>query len=58
MAFRSEYSVRNKQDYLFRCSVAPGNLSAGETQKVVFHFLSNQIFRNLFVNGKQAQSRY
>ena len=50
--------VRNKQGHLFRCSVAPGYSSAGKTQKGVFHFLSNQIFRNLFVNGKQAQSRY
>ena len=34
----------------FRCS---RKFSAGTTQKVVLHLLSNQIFRNLFVNGKQ-----
>ena len=38
----------DKQDYLFRCSV-----SAGKTQKVVFHLLSNQISQKMFVNGKQ-----
>ena len=34
----------------FRCS---RKFSAGTTQKVVLHLLSNHIFRNLFVNGKQ-----
>ena len=38
----------DKQDYLFRCSV-----SAGKTQKVVLHLLSNQISQKMFVNGKQ-----
>ena len=45
-----------KQDYLFRCSVAfvaPENLTTGTNQKVVFDFLSNQIFRKLFEDGKQ-----
>ena len=34
----------------FLCS---RKFSAGTTQKVVLDLLSNQIFRNLFVNGKQ-----
>ena len=43
-----------KQDYLFRSSVASRNyFSAGTTKKVMFYLLSNQIFRKLFVNGKQ-----
>ena len=48
-----------KQDYLFRCSVAfvaPENLTtghAGTNQKVVFYYISNQIFRKRFENGKQ-----
>ena len=39
-----------KQDYLFRCSVAPGNFPAGTIQKVVFHLLSNRIFLKILVN--------
>ena len=42
-----------KEDYLlqeFHCSRR--KLSTGTTQKVVFHLLSNRIFRNLLVNGK------
>ena len=35
---------------MFRCS---GKFSAGTTKKVMFHLLCNQIFQNLFVNGKQ-----
>ena len=35
---------------MFRCS---RKFSAGTTKKVMFHLLSNRIFRNLFVNGKQ-----
>ena len=44
-----------KQDYLFRCSFAPGNFSFGKTQKVLFHLhvLSNRISRKIFVYGKQ-----
>ena len=44
-----------KQDYLFRCSFAPGNFSVGKTQKVLFHLLvlSNRISRKIFVYGKQ-----
>ena len=41
-------SVPEKQR--FRCS---RKFSAGTTQKVVLDLLSNQIFRILFVNGKQ-----
>ena len=33
--------------------VAPENLTTGTNQKVVFHLVSNQIFRKLFENGKQ-----
>ena len=46
--FRSE----KKEDYLvqeFHCSM---KLCTGTTQKVVFHLLSNRIFRNILVNGK------
>ena len=35
---------------MFRCS---RKFAAGTTKKVMFHLLSNRIFRNLFVNGKQ-----
>ena len=35
---------------MFRCS---RKFSAGTTKKVMFHLLSNRIFRNIFVNGKQ-----
>ena len=41
-----------KQDYLFRCSFAPG------TTQVVFHLLSNRIFPNPFVNRKKKNSHY
>ena len=46
--FRSE----KKEDYPvqeFHCSL---KLCTGTTQKVVFHLLSNRIFRNFLVNGK------
>ena len=32
--FRLEHSVRKKQDYLFRCSVAPGNLPLERPKKL------------------------
>ena len=35
---------------MFLCS---RKFSAGMTQKVVFHLLSNWIFRKILVNGKQ-----
>ena len=38
---------------MFRCSC---KFSAGTTQKVVFHSLSNWIFRTILVNGKQTIS--
>ena len=50
--FRLKYSVWKKQDYLFRCSVAPGNFLM-ERPCSIFHLLSNRIFRKLFVNGEQ-----
>ena len=37
---------------MFRCS---WKFSAGTTKKVMFSLLSNQIFQNLFVNGKQPR---
>ena len=42
-----------KQDYLFSCSVVPGHFPLEQPKKVMFHLLSNQIFRKRFVNGKQ-----
>ena len=42
-----------KQDYLFRCSVA--EIFFGKTQKVASHLLSNRISRKMFVNGKQPR---
>ena len=54
-----EHSVRKKTRLpfqMFRCS---RKSSAGTTQKVVFHLLSNRIFRRLIVNGLQAwRARY
>ena len=41
--FPFETSPLVKQDYLFRCSVAPGNFPL-ERPRVVFHLLGNQIF--------------
>ena len=35
---------------MFRCS---RTFSAGTTKKIIFHLLSNRIFRKRFVNGKQ-----
>ena len=35
---------------MLRCS---RKFSAGTTQKVVFHLISNRIFRKLFVNGTE-----
>ena len=53
--FRLEHSVRNLKLwlYIFRYSVAPGSFRQVMTQKVVFHFLPNQIFGKRFVNSKQ-----
>ena len=45
------------QGYLFRCTVCSWKFSAGTTKKVMFCLLSNPIFRNLFVNGKQPSFR-
>ena len=39
---------------MYRCS---WKFSAGTTKKVMFRLLSNRIFRNLFVNGKQPSFR-
>ena len=39
---------------MFRCS---RKFSAGTTKKVMFHLLSNRVFRNLFVNGQQPVFR-
>ena len=39
---------------MYRCS---WRFSAGTTKKVMFSLLSNRIFRNLFVNGKQPSFR-
>ena len=42
-----------KQDNLFRCTFrCSRKFSSGTTKKVMFHLLSNRIFRNLFVNNK------
>ena len=38
---------------MFRCS---REFSAGTTQNVVFHLLSNRIFRKIWLNGKQPRS--
>ena len=42
-----------KQDYLFKCSVAPGNSSLERPKKSCSIYFPNEFFRNLFVNGKQ-----
>ena len=36
-----------KQDYLFRCSVAGGNFPLGRLKKVVYHLLLSWISRRL-----------
>ena len=43
--FRLEYSFRKKQDYLYRCFVAPGNFLLERPKKGMFHLLSNRIFQ-------------
>ena len=49
----SFWSIQSgKEDYLLRCSVAPGNLPLELAKKFVFHLLSNRICWKLFVNGK------
>ena len=53
--FRLEYSVRKKQDYLFRPFVVSGNFLQNDPN-VVFHLLSNRISRKRFVNGTQPKS--
>ena len=52
--FGLDHSVRKKQDYLFRCPVAPAEIFCWNDLKSEFHLLPNRIFRKLFVNGKQA----
>ena len=43
---------QEKQDYLFRSSVAPGNFPLGRPKKSCsMHLLSVRISRNIFVNG-------
>ena len=55
--FPFETSRPEKQDYLFRRFVALGDWFSPETTpEVLFHLLSNQTFRKLFVNGKQPTS--
>jgi len=46
--FRLGYSVRKKQNYLFRCSVAPRNFPL-ERPCSTFHLLSNRILRKPLV---------
>lgn len=49
----SFWSIQSgKQDYLLRCSVAPGNLPLELAKKFVLHLLSNRICWKLFVNDK------
>ena len=48
--FFLDHSVRKKKTGL---SFQMSRCSAGMTQKVEFHLLSNRIFRKLFVKGKQ-----
>ena len=44
-----------KQDYLFRCSVAPlFKFSVDKSQKVVFPLLSNLVSWKILVNVKQS----
>ena len=41
---------------LFLVLSTPRKFSALTTQNVMFHLLSNRIFRNLFLNGKQPRT--
>ena len=53
-----EHRLEQQDRGPFRCSVAPGKFRwHGTTENVVFHLelLSDGIFRNLFVNGKQRE---
>ena len=53
--FRLEHSIRkNRLPFQMFCCFP--KFSAGTTQKVVFHLLSRQIFRKLWVNGKQTET--
>ena len=55
--FSSEYSVRKNRTTFSDFLLLP-EISDGTTQKVVFHLLSNRIFRNILVNGKQPVSHH
>ena len=54
--FPLENFVQKKHDYLFQMFRCSRKVSAGTTQKVVFHLLSNRIFRKIWVDGKQPTS--
>ena len=51
--FRPQKKKTGLPYQMFRCS---RKFSTGTTQKVVFHLVSNRIFRILFVHGKQPKS--
>ena len=53
--FCLEYSVRKKTGLPFQMFRSSRKFSTGTTKKVTFHSLSNRIFCDLFVNGKQAR---
>ena len=44
--------------FTFTCSEALGNFLPERHEKVVFHFLSDKIFRKRLVNGKQSVKLY
>ena len=53
-----ESAITNFHFLTFTCSVAPGNFPPERHEKVVFHLLSDQIFRKRLVNGKKSVKLY
>ena len=46
-----------KQDYLFRRFVTPGNFPPKRPKKFVLYLLSNRIFQKSFENGEQPNDK-
>ena len=53
-----ESAITNFHFFTFTCPVAPRNFLPERHEKVVFHFLSDKIFRKRLLNGKQSVKLY
>ena len=50
--FRLEHSVQKKQDYRFRCPVAPGNFLVERLKKSCSIYFPTRFSGNFFAHGK------